>query len=56
MQSSRSGDVVYVGCGADFTTATGAWAEDGSRYTGAPYPMVMSGFSEYIFDENFLAV
>ncbi|KAF4637424.1 hypothetical protein G7Y89_g645 [Cudoniella acicularis] len=52
MQSSGSGDLSYIGWPTDPIMAIGAWAEgSGGDSNEDAYPMVMSGISEYVFDE-----
>lgn len=48
LQSSRSGDMNYVGYGADPITAFGAWVEDSQE---SQYAMTLSGISGLVMDD-----
>jgi len=52
LQSSGSGDMCYIGFGADPITATGAWARASETgYEENQYAMTLSGLSGLVIDE-----
>jgi len=51
LQSSGSGDLSYIGFGADPGTAIGAWASEGDEVAWEnQYAMTLSGFSEFAIE------